>query len=244
MKTAPPALWPRTVQEAITIQNSLRDQVITQDQLGEVRHVGGVDVGFEVAPGILPPATLVEPFAVALPCTSKDNTVVRAAAVVLSFPGLELVDSALARAPVTFPYVPGLLSFRELPAVLEALKLLTIIPGLILCDGQGIAHPRRIGIASHLGVLTGIPTIGVAKSLLVGTHEKLPLARGAWRPLMDRGEIIGAALRTRANVTPVYVSPGHRVSLATALHYVLACTIQYRLPETTRHAHRLASVLK
>ena len=221
MKTATPDLWPHTVQEAIAIQNALRDKVITQDQLGEVRHVGGVDVGFE-----------------------KDNTVVRAAAVVLNFPGLELVDSALARAPVTFPYVPGLLSFRELPAVLEALKLLTITPGLILCDGQGIAHPRRIGIASHLGILTDIPTIGVAKSLLVGTHEQLPSERGAWQPLRDRGETIGAALRTRANVAPVYVSPGHRVSLPTAIHYVLACTTKYRLPETTRHAHRLASVLK
>jgi deoxyribonuclease V len=221
VKTATPDLWPHTVQEAIAIQNTLRDKVITQDQLGEVRHVGGVDVGFE-----------------------KDNTVVRAAAVVLNFPGLELVDSALARAPVTFPYVPGLLSFRELPAVLEALKLLTITPGLILCDGQGIAHPRRIGIASHLGVLTDIPTIGVAKSLLVGTHEQLPSERGAWQPLRDRGETIGAALRTRANVAPVYVSPGHRVSLPTAIHYVLACTTKYRLPETTRHAHRLASVLK
>jgi len=221
VKTATPDLWPHTVQEAIAIQNALRDKVITQDQLGEVRHVGGVDVGFE-----------------------KDNTVVRAAAVVLNFPGLELVDSALARAPVTFPYVPGLLSFRELPAVLEALKLLTITPGLILCDGQGIAHPRRIGIASHLGILTDIPTIGVAKSLLVGTHEQLPSERGAWQPLRDRGETIGAALRTRANVAPVYVSPGHRVSLPTAIHYVLACTTKYRLPETTRHAHRLASVLK
>ncbi|HWQ94753.1 MAG TPA: deoxyribonuclease V [Gammaproteobacteria bacterium] len=221
MKTATPDLWPHTVQEAIAIQNTLRDKVITEDRLGEVRHVGGVDVGFE-----------------------KDNTVVRAAAVVLNFPGLELVDSALARAPVTFPYVPGLLSFRELPAVLEALKLLTITPGLILCDGQGIAHPRRIGIASHLGVLTDIPTIGVAKSLLVGMHEQVPSERGAWQPLRDRGETIGAALRTRANVAPVYVSPGHRVSLPTAIHYVLACTTKYRLPETTRHAHRLASVLK
>ncbi|MCL5802063.1 MAG: deoxyribonuclease V [Gammaproteobacteria bacterium] len=238
MKTATPDLWPHTVQEAIAIQNTLRDKVITEDQLGEVRHVGGVDVGFEVAPGILPPATLVRP------CTSKDNTVVRAAAVVLNFPGLELADSALARAPITFPYVPGLLSFRELPAVLEALKLLKITPDLILCDGQGIAHPRRIGIASHLGVLTDVPTIGVAKSLLIGTHEQLPSERGAWQPLRDRGEIIGAALRTRANVAPVYVSPGHRVSLPTAIHYVLACTTKYRLPETTRHAHRLASVLK
>ena len=221
MKTATPNLWPHTVQEAIAIQNTLRDKVITEDHTARVHHVGGVDVGFE-----------------------RDNTVVRAAAVVLNFPGLELVDSALARAPVTFPYVPGLLSFRELPAVLEALKLLKITPDLILCDGQGIAHPRRIGIASHLGVLTDIPTIGVAKSLLIGTHEQLPSERGAWQPLRDRGETIGAALRTRANVAPVYVSPGHRVSLPTAIHYVLACTTKYRLPETTRHAHRLASVLK
>lgn len=213
--------WPTTITEAVAVQNALRGQVITEDRLDAVRHVGGVDVGFEDA-----------------------GQTVRAAAVVLSFPQLELQDQALARLPVTFPYVPGLLSFREIPALLEALKLLKITPDLILCDGQGIAHPRRIGIASHLGVLIDMPTIGVAKSILVGRHEKLPPQRGAQAPLIHRGEVVGAALRTRANVSPVYVSPGHRVSLATAVHYTLACTTKYRLPETTRHAHRLASMLK
>jgi len=213
--------WPRTTEEAIAIQNTLRASVITEDRLGIVHHVAGLDVGFE-----------------------QQNTIVRAAVAVLSFPGLKLVDHAIARLPVTFPYIPGLLSFREIPALLEALKLLTIEPDLFLVDGQGIAHPRRIGIASHLGVLTDMPAIGVAKSILVGRHAELPQQRGAHTPLIHRGEIIGVALRTRANISPVYISPGHRISLSTAIHYVMACTTKYRLPETTRHAHRLASTLK
>ena len=213
--------WPRTTEEAIAIQNTLRASVITEDRLGIVHHVAGLDVGFE-----------------------QQNTIVRAAVAVLSFPDLKLVDHAIARLPVTFPYIPGLLSFREIPALLEALKLLTIEPDLFLVDGQGIAHPRRIGIASHLGVLTDMPAIGVAKSILVGRHAELSQQRGAHTPLIHRGEIIGVALRTRANISPVYISPGHRISLSTAIHYVMACTTKYRLPETTRHAHRLASTLK
>ncbi|MGD8673007.1 MAG: endonuclease V, partial [Thiogranum sp.] len=133
------------------------------------------------------------------------------------------------------------LSFREVPAVLEALGTLASRPDLILCDGQGLAHPRRFGLACHLGVLTDIPTIGVAKSRLVGEHGALPPQKGSWVPLMDKGETIGAVLRTRDNVSPVYVSIGHRTSLATAIDYVLRCTPRYRLPETTRRAHRLAS---
>ncbi|MCI0577396.1 MAG: deoxyribonuclease V, partial [Chloroflexi bacterium] len=149
-----------------------------------------------------------------------------------------------ARRPTTFPYIPGLLSFRETPAVLEALAQLTIRPDLLLCDGQGLAHPRRLGIACHLGLLSDIPSIGVAKSLLVGRHEPLADERGRWQPLRDRGEVVGAVLRTRAGVAPIYVSIGHRISLETALKYVMRCTPKYRLPETTRQAHRLASVLK
>jgi deoxyribonuclease V len=137
--------------------------------------------------------------------------------------------------------VPGLLSFREIPAVLDALAQLRRQPDLLLCDGQGIAHPRRCGFTSHVGLLTGRPTIGVAKSLLIGSHERVPEERGGWTPIIDKDEIIGAALRTRARVRPVYISIGHMVSLPTAIDYVLRCTPRYRLPETTRLSDRLAS---
>ena len=159
----------------------------------------------------------------------------------LQLPALTLLEQAVARRPTTFPYVPSLLSFRELPTVLDALGQLTIEPGLILCDGAGIAHPRRLGIASHLGLLIDKPTVGVAKSRLLGTHGELALDKGAWVPLMDRGERIGAVLRSRTGTKPLYVSAGHRISLETALDYVRRCTPKYRLPETTRLADRLAS---
>jgi deoxyribonuclease V len=210
--------WDVTPKEAIAIQQRLREQVITEDQLGPVRLVAGVDVGFE-----------------------QDNTITRAAVAVLRFPELDLHEQAIARLPTSFPYVPGLLSFRETPAVLEALGQLQPLPDLLLCDGQGMAHPRRFGIACHLGVLTGIPAIGVAKSRLTGHHQEVPDERGAWQPLMDRGQIIGAALRTRPGTAPLYISIGHRVSLESAIRYVMDATTRYRLPETTRWAHKLAS---
>ena len=210
--------WPLTVEEAIAIQKQLQPEVITEDQLGDVRYVAGVDMGFE-----------------------EGGAVSRAAVVVLSFPELELQEQAIARRPTTFPYIPGFLSFREIPAVLDAMEKISTMPDLILCDGQGIAHPRRFGIASHLGVLIDMPTIGVAKSLLVGKHDELPEEKGSWQPLRYRGGIIGAVLRSRTSVKPLYVSSGHRVSLPTAIDYVLRCTTKYRLPETTRLADKLAS---
>ena len=160
---------------------------------------------------------------------------------VLSYPALEIVDYAIARQPTRFPYVPGLLSFREMPALLAALDQLRIHPDLILCDGQGYAHPRRFGIACHLGITCGIPTIGVAKSRLVGEHGQPMQRRGAWVPLRDQGETIGAVLRSKAYTQPIYVSIGHRVSLPLAVRTVMACTTKFRLSETTRWAHRLAS---
>lgn len=210
--------WDVTPEEAIVLQRQLRKEVIAEDQLGTVRLVAGVDVGFE-----------------------ENNTVTRAAVAVLRFPDLTLHEQSIARLPTTFPYVPGLLSFRETPAVLKALGQLSELPDLLLCDGQGLAHPRRFGIACHLGVLTGIPSIGVAKSRLTGTHQELPDERGAWQPLIDRKEIVGAALRTRPSTKPLFISLGHRISLETALRYVMDCTTRYRLPETTRWAHNLAS---
>jgi len=144
--------WPLTLEEAIVIQEKLQDQVITEDQLQEpIEYVAGVDMGFEA-----------------------DGTISRAAVAVLSFPDLQVIETSLARRPTSFPYIPGFLSFREIPAVLDALEKIKTIPDIILCDGQGIAHPRRLGIATHLGLLVDMPTIGVAKSLLVGKHGELP----------------------------------------------------------------------
>ncbi len=159
----------------------------------------------------------------------------------MSFPELELIETAIASIPTAFPYVPGYLSFREVPAILAAFPQLNLTPELILCDGQGLAHPRRFGLACHLGVLLDLPTIGVAKSLLIGKHETLPTTKGSYQPLIDKGETIGVALRSRDNVKPIYISIGHKISLDTAINYVLKCLTKYRLPETTRWADKLAS---
>jgi deoxyribonuclease V len=210
--------WPTTIDEAVVVQEQLRGQVQIVDDDFALRTVAGVDTGFE-----------------------EEGTVARAAVVVLSFPDLTPIAHALARGPVPFPYVPGFLSFREIPAVLDALAMLATPPDLLICDGQGIAHPRRLGIASHLGVLTGIPSIGCAKSLLVGHYGPVPDERGGRVRLMHHGEQIGYVLRTRPGVKPVFVSPGHRLGLDRAADLVMACTTRYRLPETTRYAHNLAS---
>lgn len=217
-RTGIPGDWNLGTKEAIVLQSRLRDLVVREDRLATVERVAGADVGFE-----------------------DGGRMARAAVAVLSVPDLALVDSAVARGPTGFPYVPGLLSFREVPVVLEALAGLTRPPDLILYDGQGIAHPRRLGIASHLGLLVDIPTIGVAKTRLIGDYGMVPQTRGAWSPLVAGDEVIGAALRTRPGVKPVFVSIGHRVCLLTAIAWVMACTRRFRLPETTRWAHRLAS---
>lgn len=210
--------WHVTPKQAIAIQNRLRTKVITRDEFDEINTVAGVDVGFE-----------------------NNGKVTRAAIAVLTFPALELQTVSISRCETSFPYIPGLLSFRELPAVLKALEKLPVFPDLLLCDGQGYSHPRRFGIASHLGVLTDRPAVGVGKSRLTGIHKAVPDRRGAWRALVDNGEVIGAVVRTRIKVKPVYVSIGHRVSLETAIRFTLECTTRFRLPETTRMAHKYAS---
>ncbi len=212
--------WDVSPKEAVKIQRALQEHVSIQDNFGEIKTVAGVDVGFE-----------------------EHNTITRAAIVVLDFENLEVVETAITRRSTSFPYVPGLLSFREIPAVLEAMLKLDAVPDLLLCDGQGIAHPRRFGIAAHLGLLVDIPAVGVAKSRLTGTHDDLPLEKGSHVPLMDKGEPIGVVLRTRTNVKPLYISPGHRVSIESAHKLVMKCVTKYRLPETTRWAHKLASGL-
>ncbi|HJW23950.1 MAG TPA: deoxyribonuclease V [Rhodocyclaceae bacterium] len=207
-----------TPAEAIALQKNLATRIELTDRLGDIRHIAGVDVGFEAA-----------------------GTVTRAAVAVLDADSLQLVDHAIARRPTEFPYIPGLLSFREIPAILDALGSLRIRPDLLLVDGQGIAHPRRIGIASHLGLLVDLPSIGVGKSRLTGKHGPVPEGRGEWTPLVDKGETIGAVLRSRVGVAPLYISPGYRICLETSLHWVMHALTRYRLPETTRWAHRLAS---
>ncbi len=211
--------WDLTPAEARRLQEELRGKVVRKDLLRDPpSRVAGIDIGFE-----------------------RNGAVTRAAAVVLKYPGLEELDSAISPRPTVFPYVPGLLSFRECPAALAALDGLTEKPDVLVCDGQGVAHPRRFGLACHLGLLTATPSIGVAKSRLIGVHEPVPDTRGAWVPLRDGGETIGAVLRTRAGVKPVFVSVGHGFTLATAIELVMGLSPRYRLPETTRRAHRLAS---
>lgn len=210
--------WDITPREAVALQRQLAPQVERTDRLPALKLVAGIDVGFE-----------------------ESGHVTRAAVAILAYPSLQPVAQAIARQPTRFPYVPGLLSFREIPAVLAALDQLQTTPDLLLVDGQGLAHPRRLGIACHLGLLTGLPSIGVAKTRLVGEETTPGPNKGDWTPITHKSETIGALLRTRCGVKPIYVSQGHRISLATAIHVVLACTPRYRLPETTRAAHRLAS---
>ena len=210
--------WPQTIEEAIAIQEELRSEVITENQLETVGYVAGVDVGYDIT-----------------------DDVSRAAVTVLSFPDLQLQQQAVVGSATAFPYIPGFLSFREVPAVLEALENISLRPDLILCDGQGLAHPRRFGLACHLGVLTGIATIGVAKNRFMGEHSEVGLDRGSWQPLLLEGSTVGAALRTQTGVKPIYVSIGHKVNLISAIEYVLRCAPKYRLPETTRSADQLTS---
>jgi len=207
--------WDVTPEEAAAWQRQLRQQLCLQADLGVVERVAGVDVSFR-------------------------EDVARAAVVVLSFPALEPVDQAWAQVPVAFPYIPGYLSFREGPAVLAAFERLTMWPDLVLFDGQGTAHPRRLGLACHLGLFLDLPSIGCAKSRLCGAAAEPGPDRGDWTPLRDCDETIGVALRSRPGTRPLYISPGHRMDLPTAIRYVLACCTRYRLPETTRRAHRLA----
>jgi len=213
-----PHSWEVTPAEAIALQRRLAAEVVGEDAFPEIHRVAGVDCGFE-----------------------QDGAVTRAAVAVLDFPSLQMIDRAVARVPTTFPYIPGLLSFREIPAVLAALHLLTRLPDLLLVDGQGYAHPRRCGIACHLGVITDLAAIGVAKTRLCGVHGPVPPQRGSYVPLSDGADQIGVVMRSRSNVAPIFVSIGHRVSLTTAVDLVGRCITRYRLPETTRWAHRLAS---
>lgn len=210
--------WPATAAEARAIQDRLRPLAdLTGPGPAAPATVAGVDVAYD-----------------------EESDRLAAAAVVLDYRTMQVADQAVAVGRAAFDYVPGLFAFRELPALLDALRGLRVDPDLLACDGQGIAHPRRFGLACHLGVLTGLPAIGVAKTPLTGTFDEPAAERGAWTPMRDGPDIVGRALRTRTGVKPVYVSVGHRVTLDDACRYALHLTPAYRLPETTRHADRLA----
>ncbi|KLJ02469.1 deoxyribonuclease V [Luteimonas sp. FCS-9] len=219
MHASPFGDWDGSAAQARGLQSRLAAQVELEDRLpARVRWIAGFDVGFEEA-----------------------GAVTRAAAVLLDAQSLQPIETHVARVPTRMPYVPGLLSFRELPALLDALARLSQPPDLVFVDGQGIAHPRRLGIAAHFGVTTGLPSIGVAKKRLAGQFEPPGDAPGDRSPLRDRGAHIGWALRSRARCNPLIVSPGHRVSIDGALDWTLRCLRGYRLPEPTRLADRLAS---
>jgi deoxyribonuclease V len=214
-----PGGWAGDLAAARRLQVMLAGRVVlTGPPVDPPRLVAGVDAGLE-----------------------DQGTVMHAAAVLLDGQSLQPIAQAVARLPVVMPYIPGMLSFRELPAVLAALAQLPDVPDLVMCDGHGIAHPRRLGIAAHLGVWSGLATLGVAKKRLCGSHDEPGPLRGDRAELRDRGEWIGTVLRTRDRVAPVIVSPGHRVSLDRAPELVLAMTTRFRLPEPTRLADRLAS---
>ena len=211
--------WDLSTRSARAEQARLAGAVCLEDAVGTPCTVAGLDVG--------------------LPARGQRRTLARAAVVVLSFPALEPLEEVVVDSPLRFPYVPGLLSFREIPPLLAALERLRTDVDLLMCDGQGIAHPRRFGLASHLGVLLDRPSIGVAKSRLTGEAREPGLRRGARSPLILEGDIVGSVLRTRDGVKPLYVSPGHRVSVDTAVELVLACHAGVRLPQPTRLADRL-----
>ncbi|MCS6873164.1 MAG: deoxyribonuclease V [Pyrinomonadaceae bacterium] len=211
--------WDLSISEAFEVQKWLSKKVRCENLIKEpIERIAGIDAGYDNSKGVC-----------------------RAVVTVLSFPELKLIETKKAEVSVSFPYIPGLLSFRESPAVVEALKKITQEPDLIFCDGQGIAHPRRFGIACHIGLLTEKPTIGVGKSRLVGKFNYPENTRGSFSSLIYKGEIIGAVVRTKENVKPIYVSVGHKLDLKAAIQYTLQCTTKYRLPEPVRLADRIAS---
>jgi deoxyribonuclease V len=209
--------WEVSASRAKEIQFRLAKRVVTENQVISPRLVAGIDISSPDAQGVA-----------------------RGAVVVLRYPGFSVVEVKIVEGRITFPYIPGLLSFRESPLILAACEKLYNTPDLILIDGQGIAHPRRFGLASHVGLFLDLPTIGCAKSILCGRYEPVAEEAGSYTELLDNGEIIGAVLRTKSGVKPLCVSVGHRIDLASALQWVIRCCRGYRLPEPTRLAHLAA----
>ena len=209
--------WRVSITEALDIQLRLAARVSRISEVITPHFIAGVDIS-----------------------VGKTQEMATGAVIILSYPELRLVETKIVNEKLNFPYIPGLLSFRESPLVLAACEKLTVTPDLILVDGQGVAHPRRMGLASHLGLFLDTPTIGCAKSRLCGSHKELGVEPGSSVELVDDGEVIGAVLRTKLGASPLYVSIGHKVDLQTAVHWVLECCRGYRVPEPTRLAHLTA----
>lgn len=213
--------WNLTPKEAVAAQKEWRSLVRIQPLQREVKTIAGADISY-----------------------NRFSDVIYSGIVVLSLPDLQVVETASVRSTAKFPYVPGLLSFRETPSFLECWEKLTTKPDVLMLDGQGLAHPRRFGIACHIGLILDLPTLGCAKSILVGRHEELALEAGSQSPLIDNGEIVGAALRTKKKVAPVYISVGHLMDLNSAVDLALKSVTKYRQPEPTRQAHLLVNQLR
>jgi deoxyribonuclease V len=203
--------------EAISLQKQVASALIKNGEITSPEYIAGIDIS-----------------------VSRNSNSGKAAIVVLKYPELEIAEIKKACGEIIFPYIPGLLSFREIPLILKAWQKLTILPDIIMVDGQGYAHPRRIGIASHLGILLDIPTIGCAKSRLCGDYQTPSDEPGSYTDLLDDGEIIGAVLRTKNRVKPLFISIGHKISLENAIYWVMQCCKGYRLPQPTRFAHLAA----
>ena len=213
--------WNLTPKEAVEAQREWRSLVRIQPPSQSINTIAGADISF-----------------------NKFSEVIYSGIVVLSLPDLQIIETASVRSTAKFPYVPGLLSFREAPSFLECWEKLKTKPDALMLDGQGIAHPRRFGVACHVGLLLGLPTIGCAKSILVGRHGELGSEAGSSSPLIDKEEVVGVALRTKKNVTPVYISPGHLMNLDGAIDLTLRSVTKYRQPEPTRQAHLLVNQLR
>ena len=219
MHPLPSFSLPASESDARAVQQALREKILLQNDFGALQHIAGVDCGYDIA-----------------------RNLAHASIVVVAVDGLHPVEQVQAFAPADFPYIPGLLSFREIPAILAALAKLRTTPDLFMVDGHGIAHPRRMGIAAHLGVLLDRPSIGVAKSRLTGRFAPLGPAKGDNEPLMAGGERIGTVLRSKERTNPLFISPGHKVDMETALAITQRCLTRYRLPEPTRLADKLSKV--
>jgi len=217
LEAAAPENWTLTPRQAVQAQLALAQKIVREDTGEPVHTIAGIDVGI------------------------RNKETMHAAVVVFTYPELEQLQVATAERPLNYPYVPGLLTYREAPSALAALGELNAAPDVLMFDGQGIAHPRRMGLAAHLGVLLGVRSIGCAKSRLTGTHDDPSEDKGAYTFLYDGDEIIGAVLRTRTRVRPVYVSIGNKMSLPASIELVLGSCTRYRLPEPTRWAHHVAS---
>jgi len=213
--------WNVTYKEAVKIQKELKDKVILKKIDKRIKYVAGLDVSY-----------------------ARGSNIMWAGVVVLDFPSLNKAEERWSQKKASFPYIPGLLSFREIPALIDALRKMEIDPDLIFCDGQGIAHPRGLGLASHLGILLKKPTIGCAKSLLVGTYNQVGEHKGNYTYLIYQNKVIGAVVRTRSKVKPIFISPGYGIMLNDCVKFVLETCSKYRIPEPTRQAHLLVNSVR